>query len=69
MILEQITDKKIWICDVACPQQNNIGAKGTEKLKKYRQLAFETRDRNSGYKIYVVPVVVGALGGGIRERT
>ena len=54
---------------MACPQQNNIGAKRTEKLTKYRQLTFETRDRNSGYKIYVVPVVVGALGGGIRERT
>ena len=29
---------------MACPQQNNIGAKRTEKLTKYRQLAFETRE-------------------------
>ena len=51
---------------MACPQQNNIGAKRTEKLTKYRQLAFETRERHPGYEIYVVPVVVGALGGGIK---
>ena len=34
LILELKTDKKIWICDMACPQQNNIGAKRTEKLTK-----------------------------------
>ena len=51
---------------MACPQQNNIEAKRTEKLTKYRQLAFETREQRPGYKIYVVPVVVGALGGGIK---
>ena len=38
-------------------------AKTTEKLMKYRQLAFEARKRLPGYKIYVVSVVVGALGG------
>ena len=51
---------------MACPQQKNIGAKRTEKWKKYRQLAFETRERHPGYEIYVVPVVVRALGGGIK---
>ena len=66
LILELKTDKKIWICDMACPQRNNIGAKRTEKLTKYRQLAFETRERRPGYEIYVIPVVVGALGCGIK---
>ena len=51
---------------MVCPQQNNIGAKRTEKLTKYRQLAFEVRERRPGYKIYVAPVVVGAFGGGIK---
>ena len=51
---------------MACPQQNSIGAKRTEKLTKYRQLAFETRERRPVYKIYVVLVVVGALGSGIK---
>ena len=35
-------------------------------MTKYRKLAFETRERRPGYEIYVVPVVVGALGGGIK---
>ena len=51
---------------MACPRQNNIGAKRTKNLTKYRQLAFKTREQCPGYKIYVVPVVVGALGGGIK---
>ena len=36
---------------MACPQQNNIGAKRTEKLTKYRQLALGTRERHPGYEI------------------
>ena len=67
LILELKTDKNIWVCDMACPQQNNIGAKRTEKLTKCRQLAFKTRDRRPVYKIYVVvSVIVRALGGGIK---
>ena len=66
LISELKTDKKIWICDMACPQQNNIGAKRTEKLTKHRQLAFGTRERRPGHEIYVVSVVVGALGGGVK---
>ena len=66
LILELKTDKKIWICDIECPQQNNIGAKRTKKLTKHRQLAFETRERRPGYEIYVVPVIVVVLGGGIK---
>ena len=51
---------------MACRQQNKIGAKRTRKLTKYRQLAFETRERRPGYEIYIVPVVIGALGGGTK---
>ena len=35
-------------------------------MTKYRQIAFKTRERRPGYKVYIVPVVVGALGGGIK---
>ena len=31
-----------------------------------RQITFETRERRPDYKMYIVPVVVGALGGGIK---
>ena len=51
LTLELKTDKKIWICDMACPQQKNIGTKTTEKLTKYRELVFETREQRPGYKI------------------
>ena len=52
LILENKTKKKIWICDMACPQQRNIEARRLEKLTKYRQLAYEStetsRIRNYG---------------------
>ena len=38
---------------LALPLQQNIDAKRTEKLTKYRQLAFETRERRHGYDITV----------------
>ena len=36
-------------------------------MTKYRQLAFKPRERKPGYDTTVVPVVIGALGGGIKE--
>ena len=59
-------DRKILICDMACPQQQNINTKRMEKLTKYRQLTFEMRERRLGYVIKVVPVIIGALGGGMK---
>ena len=67
LILENKEQKKIWICDMACPQQQNIETKVQEKYTKYRQLAFEMRERRIGYEIFVVPLIIGALGGGVRE--
>ena len=52
---------------MACPQQNNIEMNRNEKQTKYRQLAFELRERRAGYKIKVTPIVIGALGGGVKE--
>ena len=36
-----------------------------EKLKKYQQLAFETREKRSGFRVEIVPLVTGCLGGGM----
>ena len=66
LILELKIDKKIWICDMMCPQQSNICATRAAKMTKYRQIAFEMGKRRPGYKVYVDPVVVEALGDGIR---
>ena len=51
---------------MACPQQNSIETKRIEKMTKYRQLTFETRERRPSYDVCVLPVVIGALGGGIK---
>ena len=51
---------------MVCPQQQNIDTKRMEKLMKYRQLAFDTKERRNGYVIKVVPVIIGALGGGMK---
>ena len=67
LILEDKEKKKIWICDMACPQQQNITTKRLRKLTKYRQLAFETRERCAGYNVMVVPLIIGALGGRMRQ--
>ena len=64
--METREDRKILICDMACPQQQNIDTKRMEKLTQYRQLAFETRDRPPGYVIKVVLVIIGALKGGMK---
>ena len=67
LILEDKEKKKIWICDMACPQQRNIQAKRLDKLTKYRQLAYEIRERRLGYEIMVVPLIIGDLGGGFKQ--
>lgn len=67
LTLEDKQQKKIWICDMTCPQQQNIEAKRVEKMTKYRQLAFEMRERRPGYEIVIVPIAIGALGGGMKQ--
>ena len=52
---------------MACPQQANIVTKRQEKSTEYRQLAFELRERRLDYDTKIVPVVNGALGGGIKH--
>ena len=67
LILEDKEKKHIWICDMACPQEFNVEEKRNEKRTKYRQLAFELRKRRVGYNIVVAPLVIGALGGRVKE--
>ena len=33
-----------------------------DMLKRYRQVAFETRERRPGYTVTIVPVTIGDLG-------
>lgn len=67
LILEDKIKKRIWICDMACPQQCNVETKRLDKLTRYRQLAFETRERRPEHQITIVPLIIGALGGGMKQ--
>ena len=67
LMLEEKQTKTIWICDMVCPQENNTEKKRLEKRSNYRQLAFETRERRSGFKVKVVPLVISVFGGDLKE--
>ena len=40
-MIENDEEKKLWIVDITCRNEKNIGEKHREKLTKYQQLAFE----------------------------
>ena len=67
LILEEKQTKTIWICDMACPQENNIEKTRLEKRTSYSQLAFEIRERRPGFKVKVVPLVINVFGSGLKE--
>lgn len=69
LTLEDEKERKIWIVDMSCPQEQNIEEATRTKLQKYQQLVFEIRERRSGYRVEVVPVIIGCLGGGIEKAT
>ena len=64
LTFEDKETKKIWICEMACPQENNIEARVKEKLDEYQQQAFEKRENRFRYRDEVFPLVFGSLGGG-----
>ena len=45
LMLEEKQTKTIWICDMVCPQENNIEKKRLEKRTNYRQLAFKIGEK------------------------
>ena len=47
--------------------QQKIDTKRADKLTRYRQLAFEMRERRPGYTVTIVPVIIRALGGGMKK--
>ena len=59
----------IYIVDMACPYESKIHKKRIKKLQKYQQLAFKLRERREQYRVTVVPIVIGYLGGRIKQLT
>ena len=62
--IEHKDRRLIQLIDMACPSEKNIKEKMNEKRHKYQQLAFEVRERRPGYRVEVIPVVIGCMGGG-----
>ena len=54
-------------CNIACPQQRNNEAERLEKLTKYRDLVYKSRNWHPKYEIMAVVLVIVALGTGIRQ--
>ena len=67
LTLEDRIEKKIMIIDMACPNEWNKEKKREEKMRKYQQLCYEIRERRDGYKVKIIPVVIGCLGGGMKK--
>lgn len=69
MTIEYKNKNKIFLNDMACPSENNEDAKYAEKLEIYHQLAFEIREKQPGYNVMMISVVISYLGGGMRQMT
>ena len=67
LTLEDTEKKMILLVDMACPNEKNKDEKREEKMRKYQQLCFELRERREGYTVSFVPVIIGCLGGGIKQ--
>ena len=67
VMIENDEEKKLWIVDMAYPNEKNIGEKHREKLTKYQQLAFEMREKRPEFRVEIVPIVIGCLGGGMKQ--
>ena len=67
LTIENKKKKKIWLYDMACPMEGNIEKKRNEKLTKYRQIAFEIREKRVGFTVEVVPLIIGCCGGGLKN--
>ena len=67
VMIENDEEKKLWIVDMAYPNEKNIGEKHREKLTEYQQLAFEMREKIPEYTVEIVPIVTGCLRGGMKQ--
>ena len=47
---------------MSVPTDSNLNGRWQEKFQKYQKLAAEMRKQLRGYRIKVVPIIIGALG-------
>jgi hypothetical protein len=63
IVLFDLDEKTITLIEMTCPAEYNISRKEVEKRDKYRDLMVELRQIHSGYKVRLVVLVIGVLGG------
>ena len=51
--------REIILIDMACPNESNKDGKREENIRKYQQLCFEMQEMRDGYKVKVIPLVIG----------
>jgi hypothetical protein len=59
----------IYLVDMACPHDSNVRECYGKKREKYQQLCFELRERRRGYRVEVLPLIIGCMGSGAEELT
>ena len=62
LVVEDRLCKSIYIIEMSVPTDGNINGRWQEKFQKYQKLAADMRKQFSGYRIKVVPMIIGALG-------
>ena len=67
LTIENKVQKKVCLYDMVCPMECNIQKKRNDKLTKYRQIAFEIREKRKDYFVVIVPIVIGCCGGGFKK--
>jgi len=61
--IESKKEKEIWIVDMSCPSDGNVKGRENEKKRNYADLVLDLRMQRPGWKIKVLPLVVGVTGG------
>ncbi|WP_165309811.1 hypothetical protein, partial [Enterobacter cloacae complex sp. 4DZ3-17B2] len=63
IVLVDFDDKSIFVIEFSAPAETNIVSKEDEKRMKYQELLFEIRKLYRGFKIKLVVLIIGVLGG------
>ena len=62
IVLKDKSKRKVWLIDVAIPNNNNLQDKHTEKIAKYSQLAIAIRQQWGMSSVQTVPVIISSTG-------
>ena len=63
IVLFDFDEKIIYVIEFSAPAETNITTKEEEKRLKYQPLLFELRQLHRGFKVKIVVLIIGSLGG------